>query len=106
MGISVFPAPSAATLTQKFAEFTSTGTFTAPVNVSTVEVLLVAGGGGGGGTDADSINTAGGGGGGGQVVKKLLTVTPGTSYTITIGAGGAGASTTSNGSNGSNSSFG
>ena len=36
----------AAPLTQKFAEFTATGTFTSPANVTTVEVLLVAGGGG------------------------------------------------------------
>ena len=78
-----------APLSQKFAEFTSTGTFTSPANVTTVEVLLVAGGGGGG-------NNPGGGGGGGQVVKKYLTVSPSTAYTITIGAGGSSGSTGSN----------
>ena len=86
MGSSVFPAASGG-LTQKFSEFTATGTFTPPSSVSTVEVLLVAGGGGGGGNN--NAESSAGGGGGGQVVKQFLTVTGGTSYTITIGAGGA-----------------
>jgi hypothetical protein len=73
--------------------FTSTGstTWTAPLDVNSVEVLVVAGGAGG------SENTAGGGGGaGGVIYNSSYPVTPGTTYTVTVGAGGA---TTSNGQN-------
>jgi len=77
--------------------FTSQGTtsWTAPAGVTSVEYLVVAGGGGGGG--------CGGGGGGGGVRTGTLTVTPGNSYTVAVGAGGAGNS--GNGSTGSNSVF-
>jgi hypothetical protein len=108
MGISVFPAAGGG-VTQKVQEFTSTGTFVTPSNCSSVEVFLVGGGAGGGyarvSTDAN-YGTAGGGGGGGAVLRRTLTVVPGTSYTVTIGAGGAGATSNVAGSNGSNSSFG
>ena len=60
MSINTFPPTS---LTQKVQTFTSTGTFTTPFNVTTVEVFLVAGGGGSGGA-ANSSNFCGGGGGG------------------------------------------
>src|SRR5690606_3809571 len=82
-------------------------TFIVPPGVSQVEVLVVAGGGGGGvaGTEA-----GGGGGGGGGVVSQTLSVTPGTEYPITVGAGGKGGDRTSQsasrGANGGNSSFG
>ena len=56
----------------------STGTST-----YTIQYLLVAGGGGGG------ARVAGGGGAGG-VLNSYTTVTSGTAYTITIGAGGTG----------------
>ena len=46
------------------------------------EFLLIAGGGPGG------WNYCGGGGAGGVVLSSALTVTPSTSYTVTIGAGG------------------
>lgn len=59
MGLSTFPAASGG-VTQKVQEFTSTGTFVTPSNVTTVELFLVAGGGGGG-YDAN----AGGAGGSG-----------------------------------------
>ena len=61
--------------------FTSVGTgvWTAPAGVTSVSYLVVAGGGGG-------INYGGGGGGG--VVTGTLAVTPLTSYTVTVGAGG------------------
>ena len=63
--------------------------------------LVVAGGGGGGGV------IAGGGGAGGLLTASGLSLTAGTAYTITVGAGGAGVSTAaSNGANGSNSVFG
>ena len=52
-----------------------------------VEVLIVAGGGGGGN------DYGGGGGAGGVIYNSSYLVTPGTSYPVTIGAGGAGAPT-------------
>jgi hypothetical protein len=108
MGISVFPVASSAGVTKKVSTFTSTGTFTAPSNCSSVEITLVGGGGGGGGARYGGNNSMriGGGGGGGLVVKKQLSVTPGTSYTVTIGAGGSGGTLSAAGSVGSDSSFG
>ena len=67
MGINVFPLPSSG-LTQNFSEFTSTGTFTTPSNVTVVEVLLVAGGGGGGSNSGG--NALGGGGGWGDISDR------------------------------------
>ena len=69
-----------------------------------VEYLIVAGGGGG------SCGNAGGGGGAGGLLTSIVTVTPGASYSVTVGAGGAGAPQNNdnvlNGSSGVNSVFG
>lgn len=63
------------------------GTWIAPSGTTSVEYLLVGGGGGGGG----GHNTgAGGGGGGGSVKSGTLSVTPGASYSYTVGDGGLG----------------
>jgi len=78
--------------------FTSSTTWTAPAGVTSVNYLVVAGGGGGG-SAATGISMGGGGGAGG-LLQGQLTVIPGNTYTVTVGAGGA--STT----NGSNSVFG
>jgi hypothetical protein len=69
-------------------EYTTAGTYTwvAPTAITSVSVVCVGGGGGGGNTDAA-------GGGGGLRYKNSITVTPGTSYTVVVGAGG----TTGNG---------
>jgi hypothetical protein len=69
--------------------FTSVGStsWVAPAGVQVVECLVV-GGGGGGGNGYD--NAGGGGGGGGMVLAGTLTVVPGRSYTVTVGAGGLG----------------
>jgi len=76
-------------------------TWTAPAGVTQVEVLVVAGGGGGG------YNGGGGGGAGGLLYNSAFTVTPGTSYSITVGTGGIGGSgSTVLGSVGTNSIFG
>ena len=86
--------------------FTTTGTtsWTAPIDVSQVEILVVAGGGGGG------CNNGGGGGGGGVVYNNSYPVTPGQTYTVTVGAGGtpntSSSGFTSQGNTGSNSQFG
>jgi len=81
--------------------FTATGssTWTCPVDVTSVEVLVVAGGGGGG-----HGSTAGGGGGGGVVYNTSYPVTPGTTYPIVVGSGGTGNAIF--GTAGSNSQFG
>jgi hypothetical protein len=82
-----FNKPSASSFSMEI--FTSVGTtsWVAPANVTLVEYLVV-GGGGGGGNGYD--NAGGGGGGGGMVLTGTLSVTPGTSYTVTVGDGGAG----------------
>jgi hypothetical protein len=65
--------------------FTSTGSFTVPDGITSVDVLLVGGGGAGGKADF----WGGGGGGGGQVrVVTGLAVTPGDDWNVTVGAGG------------------
>lgn len=82
--------------------FTSSGTFTPSQNLTNVDYLVVAGGGGG-------SNTGAGGGagglrstmyqtGGGAALESQLSLTSGTGYTVTVGAGGSG-DTTSAGSN-------
>ena len=67
-----------------YQEFNSSTTWTAPAGCTSVNIFLVAGGGGGGG-DGNVSQAGGGGGGGGTVLKRPLAVTPGTSYTVTIG---------------------
>jgi len=74
------------------------------VDTYNVQYLVVAGGAGGG------TNYGGGGGAGGYrtLASKTFTITAGTSYPITVGAGGGGAPTPSGpetGANGSNSVF-
>lgn len=78
---------------QKTVMITSTQSWTAPIGVASIEVILCGGGGGG------STNSPGQGGCG-SVFYRVLTVSPGTAYTITIGAGGSG------GNLGSDSTFG
>jgi hypothetical protein len=70
---------------QTTVAFTSTTTWTCPYGVTTVTVKCWGGGGSGGGT---STNTqyGGGGGAGGAYAQKDVTVVPGTTYTVTVGA--------------------
>jgi len=107
MGIAVFPAAGGGVV-QKFQEFTSSGNWTAPTGVNAVEVLLVGGGGGSGGVGGGGgTGYATGAGGGGGVRKEWISVTPGTNYTITIGAGGNAGTTGPNaGGSGGTTSFG
>jgi hypothetical protein len=78
-----------------------TNGFYLPMTISSSSVstsyLIVAGGGAGGGE-------VGGGGGAGGMLTGTTTITPNTSYTVTVGAGGVGNSTV--GTNGGDSIFG
>lgn len=71
-------------------DFTASGTWTAPSGVSRVIVQLWGAGGGGG--FAGFINNAGAGGGG-AFASAVLTVTPGSTYSIAVGTGGGGETT-------------
>jgi hypothetical protein len=64
--------------------YKGSGSWVAPEGVTAVDWLVVAGGGGGGAA------YAGGGGAGGFRTGTGLSVTAGTTYTVTVGAGGTG----------------
>lgn len=89
-------------------EFTTPGTYTwvAPAGVTSVSALIVAGGGGGAGSNTTGSGPRGGGGAGGLYWEPGITVTPGNSYSITVGLGGQGGygSGENNAANGQNSS--
>ena len=64
--------------------YTSSSSWVAPAGVTSVDVECYGGGGGG------SASTTRLGGGGGAYAKQTgISVTPGNSYTVTVGAGGA-----------------
>lgn len=81
--------------------FTSSGTFTAPAGVTIVYLTMTSGGGGGGNSSGGSSGSGGGGGGsaGAYLFNYPYPVTPGNTYSITVGSGGSG------GSNGNSSVF-
>jgi hypothetical protein len=68
-----------------------TYTFTVPTGVTSVSAVAVGGGGGGQISRGGSTGTerpASGGGGGGLGWKNNIAVTPGSNYTVVVGAGG------------------
>lgn len=71
---------------------TSGTTWVAPANVTKIKVTVI--GGGGSGRKSSVSTPQGGGGAGGIAIDYLITVIPGNSYSIAIGAGGV-AQTTS-----------
>ena len=81
----------------------SNTSWTCPSGVNAIDVLVVAGGGSGSGGNGGS----GGGGAGGLIYRSGYNVTPGSTYTVTVGAGGARTAASFNiiGNNGSNSVF-
>jgi len=94
----------AASTTKGSASFTVPGTYTwvAPTGVTSVSAVVVGGGGGG------ASSRGAGGGGGGLAYANNKTVTPGSSYTVTVasgGAGGPGSNTYVSGYNGGSSSL-
>lgn len=67
------------------------GTFTVPSGIFKL-IVQAAGGGGGGGfsaVDNNDTNCGGGGGGGSNLVSSTIDVTPGQSFSYSVGAGGA-----------------
>jgi hypothetical protein len=89
--------------------FASSGNWTCPAGVQKVLVTVIGGGGGGRGGSGGGFGgsaTAGKNGGHGGYGTGVLTVTPGTVYTVTIGSGGAGKNSSTNGSAGGTSTFG
>lgn len=92
-------------VTYTVEKFNGTGdcNWVVPANVSNATVLVVAGGGGGG------SRHSGGGGGGGVMYATNYSLTPGSSYALSVGNGGAGyvgGTSSGDGTTGSNSYFG
>ncbi len=86
----------------KFVVFTASDTFPLPSTALPYIDYDVLGGGGAGGGVSSGTNVGQGGGGGGARHKGMATGTPGTNYTILVGAGGVG-TTGANGGNGGSS---
>tara|TARA_B110000503_G_scaffold143399_1_gene244638 strand:- start:328 stop:2601 length:2274 start_codon:yes stop_codon:yes gene_type:complete len=91
-------------------EYTSPGTYywTAPAGVTSVCVVCVGGGGGGMYYNSGSTGytySMNGGSGGGLGWKNNITVSPGTAYTVVVGAGGAQGFYSSGAQNGADSYF-
>lgn len=84
-------------VTYNFWKFTGSGSITFATS-GMVEALVVAGGGSGG-------SRIGGGGGAGGLQFAILEVAAGSTYSVTVGAGGAAVSGLSVGNNGNNSVF-
>jgi len=78
--------------------FTTPGTYewTAPPGVTSVSAVAVGGGGSGSvaGTLGGTVYRGAGGGGGGLGWRNNISVTPGSKYTVVVGAGGPGAAVT------------
>jgi hypothetical protein len=71
--------------------FSSSGTWTCPVGVNYIMVSLCGGGGGGGGGRTNSPHNSGtGGGAGAAILNHFLSVTPTSTYSVTVGAAGTG----------------
>ncbi len=67
--------------------FNTSGTWTCPVGTTFVQVECY-GAGGAGGAGIGTTGRVGGGGGSGSYVKKIIAVTPGLTYNVTVGTGG------------------
>lgn len=87
--------------TMNVVNITSNQTWTVPAGVTSFEAVAIAGGGG-------ASYGYGGGGGGGGAAYKTFTTTPGSTFAVSIGAGGANAqpSQSTPGANGSHTTFG
>jgi hypothetical protein len=75
-------------LVQKSVVFTTSQNWTVPNGVYKIKILAYSGGGGGGG-GYSSTYTGGGGGAGGAIYAEIA-VTPGSTVSVGVGAGGSG----------------
>ena len=82
---------SATTKAKGTKTFTSSGTFTVPANVTSIDIFCVGGGAGGYPTE-HAMTGQGGGGGGYTATKKAYKVTSGQTFAVTVGAGMSGSS--------------
>jgi len=84
----IIPASGAGNnrVSDTITSYTATGpaTFSVPVGVTSVEVLVVAGGGGGGQNASGGYGGGGGAGGYRTLDNQILTLS--TSYAVTVGA--------------------
>ncbi len=86
---------SGGALTVEILSDKSDTTWVCPDGVEYIHLTLVgAGGGGGSGNDPAWDKSGGGGGGGATLIDQLLKVTPGNSYSYTLGSGGLGGDVT------------
>ena len=86
-------------------EITETGSGDWEVPPGVTEVTVEAWGGGGGGGAVSAGTGGAGGGGGGGYARGTVSVTPGDTYDVTVGAGGAGGTEGGDGDPGGSSSF-
>ena len=84
-------------------DFLSSTTWVVPDDVISVSMLAISGGGGAGGTYNSGVRSGSGGGGGALAYKNNVTVTPGETLTIAVGAAGAGGARNNPGTSGGNS---
>jgi hypothetical protein len=87
--------------TQGWVSYSSYKAITPPAATYSASYLIVAGGAGGG----SRVNRGGGGGGAGGLLASTASLTPGSVYTVTVGAGGASVNPGTTGNPGSNSSL-
>lgn len=92
------------------ARFDTPGTYTwtAPEGVKFIKLTMFGGGGAGGGLDANTSGTgAGAGGGGGAfVIDHVVSVVPGQTYSLVVGAGGVPVNGSVGGNGGTSTAFG
>ena len=101
----IFPQIGENVVSRVCISFKSSGNFVAPQNMLGGKALIVAVGGGGAGGAGNGGKTGGGGGGSGRITIATVTLTPGTTYSVVVGAGGQTVNG-GNGGNGGTSSFG
>lgn len=80
--------------------YTASGTWLCPAGVTSIKFEAYGAGGGGGGGGGSNKFGGGGGGGGGYAVHTTVPVTPGTTYTITVGTAGTAGAAGATGGNG------
>ena len=73
--------------------YLASSTWICPTNVFSVQAECWGVAGGGAGTAATANRTGAGGAGGAYAKNESITVVPGTSYTVTVGAGGTAGAT-------------